>query len=412
MSAALKKLKRPRESAAAARKAIAIDADHHVAWSNLGNALTEMKQLPEAVRALRKAIAANPNYSDAWYNLGVALVELHQHDEAITAYRKAIALNPRDSDAWGNLGVALEAVRKFDKAIESYRQAIKLNQKNANAWDNLGHCYSAKGRYEPAVKAFRQAIAIDPKHANAWNNLGHTLFVTKQFEAAVAAFDKAIGIDSGFDLPHGNRGRALLRLGRFREAEESFKRCVSLLPADDPFRKFIESRRLLNRRLEKLKNRLPVVLAGGKTTATERLKLSQLCGDYLRRYRDAVRLTAEAFAEKPVLAETPPYRYRAIRCALLAAAKQGIASTSIGTREEAALRDQAFTWLRREVEMWRKLSTGKRAGQFQQFLKILRADNAFARVRETIHLEKLPKVERDKWRKFWKSLPRPMPEKP
>ena len=54
-----------------------------------------MKQVSEAIKAYDKAIEINPQNSVAWSNKGAVLANLGRFDESVTAHIEGIEINPQ-----------------------------------------------------------------------------------------------------------------------------------------------------------------------------------------------------------------------------------------------------------------------------------------------------------------------------
>ena len=107
-------------------KAIEVNPNAAIYYSNRGNALQELKQFDAAVTSYDKAIALKPDYADAYFNRGIALKALKQFDAAVTSYDKAIALKPDYAEAYSNRGRAMRALKQLEAAVTSYNKALEL----------------------------------------------------------------------------------------------------------------------------------------------------------------------------------------------------------------------------------------------------------------------------------------------
>ncbi len=162
-------------------------------------------------------------------------------------------------------------------------------------------------------------------------------------------------------------------------------------------------------RILELDRRLPDVL-DGKTelaTAVEQIEFARLCD--LKHLYAAARFYAAAFEADAALAGdlVQLNRYLAAWCAVLAATGKDEGTKPVDEPARVRLRNQALGWLRAALAAWAKRLDGNKPEdrtsvelQMQHWQK--NAD--LAAMRDADGLAKLPKVERDDWRKLWQEV--------
>jgi hypothetical protein len=244
---------------------------------------------------------------------------------------------------------------------------------------------------------------------------------------ALAAYRRAIEIDPKLAPAHGALGEALLEQGRFAEAKAATRRCLELLAQNHPQRQHVTQQLRQCERLLALNEKLPAILKAEvpPAHAAERIELAQLCQQHKGLYAASARFYAEAFADRPRLAEDlqTQARYRAACAAALAAAGQGRDAGGLDEPARARLRRQALDWLRADLDAWaRVVEKGPppaRSGA-QGTLQKWRKDPDLAGLRDQAALGKLPPAERQACRKLWADVdallkraqpkPKPTPE--
>ena len=87
-----------------------------------------MQRYQEAIDAYDKAIEIQPNDAMIWTEKGVALGYQKQYDAAIAACDRAIKINPRYFLAWYNKAGCYAEQQNVDLAIENLRQAVKIDR--------------------------------------------------------------------------------------------------------------------------------------------------------------------------------------------------------------------------------------------------------------------------------------------
>lgn len=98
-----------------------------------------------AVELIGKAIEINPNDPLAYSNRANALKELKRFDAALASYDKAIILQPDDMQAHLNRGYTLQQLMRLDAALASFDKAIALQPDCAEAWCSKAVALLLKG---------------------------------------------------------------------------------------------------------------------------------------------------------------------------------------------------------------------------------------------------------------------------
>src|SRR5262249_28121405 len=156
-----------------------------------------------------------------------------------------------------------------------------------------------------------------------------------------------------------------------------------------------------------LDNRLPAVLQDKDKPqdSAERLGFAHLCQRHRHRYAAATRFYAEAFAEQPALAaRLDSHRYNAACAAALAGCGQGEDAAGQSPAQLLAMRLRALTWLRADLDGWRRLLEKGPDTNCQLIARKMQhwqADLDFAGVRGKEALARLPEAERQAWQKLW-----------
>jgi Tfp pilus assembly protein PilF len=112
------------------RKAIALDPDMALAYSNLGALLQSRGELVEAESLYLKTIGLRPNYALAWNNLAIVRYKRGDGAGAVSAFRRAIELKPDDAGAVYNLGRLYQQAGIADSAVAMFERAYRLEPDN------------------------------------------------------------------------------------------------------------------------------------------------------------------------------------------------------------------------------------------------------------------------------------------
>jgi tetratricopeptide (TPR) repeat protein len=386
-----------------------------------GNCLSDKGDRVGAIKAYREAIDRNRAHAMAWGNLGAELYRQGKYQEAIDAFEQAIAADPKLATAHNGLGSVLEMVGRLDDAIASYRKAVCLDENYGNAHGNLGYALGRQGKRKEGITELEKAIRLKPSVAEFQFRLGVVLEVDGELDQAVAAFRRAIALDPLFADAYRKLGQALQAQGQFTRSLAAFQQAHDL-PSRDPNWSRASAQWLRRaERLVELNALLPAVLDGKlkPAHAAQSLDLAWVCW-CKKRFVAATRFYREALAAQPRFAEhiKAGFRSSAATVAALAAAGQGTDAGDLGEDERAALRKQAVTWLRADLERWRqylKEQPRQARAEVEKALATWQRVPSLAGLREETALDRLPEPERQDYRKFWadvETLRRQAGEKP
>lgn len=177
----LQQMGRLDEAEAGYRKAMRMNPNVALLYSNLGVVLYSQGRLEESIPIYKKAIALDPTLSMAHNNLGVSYSNLSRLEEALDAFSKAIALVPDDPEPTNNYGDVLVKMSRFAEGAVALQRALQLRPNYVEAYTNLGTAMWGLGRLNDAVTCFRNAILLQPDVAMAHKNLGIVLLLTNNF---------------------------------------------------------------------------------------------------------------------------------------------------------------------------------------------------------------------------------------
>jgi tetratricopeptide (TPR) repeat protein len=130
---------------------------------NQGADLAAQGNFTGALQATEKALSLQPNFSLAWTQEAGLLVVTGRDNEAVAAADKAIAGNPNISEAWANRADALNNLGRYQEALQSANKAIMLDPTLKAAQDSkkLAEAMIAQGTSTSPV-ATTKAAAFSP----------------------------------------------------------------------------------------------------------------------------------------------------------------------------------------------------------------------------------------------------------
>jgi tetratricopeptide (TPR) repeat protein len=162
------------------------------------------------------------------------------------------------------------------------------------------------------------------------------------------------------------------------------------------------------RRMREVLPRLAGVLAGKDqpNSPAEGCAFAYLCSQHFqKRYVQAVRLYANAFAADPKLLDDwqAEHGYSAAVCAVRAAGGEGEGAPA-EPAGRSALQARALGWLRVYLALARQKATSAQPADRKaaaESLEYWLGDADLSAVREAGPLAKLPEAEREQWEKLW-----------
>ena len=111
-------------------KALALNDNNYICWTNLGIAYRMNGNYPRAIECYNNALAINPEYPEVLSSLGTLYVIQGDPEQALVYFEKAIATDPSLAVAHGNMALALAMLERFDDADKALKQAKALGYQN------------------------------------------------------------------------------------------------------------------------------------------------------------------------------------------------------------------------------------------------------------------------------------------
>jgi len=165
-------LKKPKDAAAAYRRALDIDPDNPDAEAKLGNALLTDDQLDKALEVFNDLVAANP--ADAQSEIHISEIQRRQghYDEALATLEKAKAQVPDSLELSVNEALIYDALGKYDQATGILNNLLDTTahsdgkysdqEKRARSYflGRLGIIYGEESKTAEEVATYRQMVAL------------------------------------------------------------------------------------------------------------------------------------------------------------------------------------------------------------------------------------------------------------
>lgn len=236
-------------------KAIEINSNNHIIYSNLAGLLYNQERLFEAGKVYEKATEIGfdttlyKNYKKfaddlikrsrweeagiAYNNLGKALIRNKQYEEAVKILETGAILYPKHPTLQQNLGDAYYQFGDFEKAKEAYIKASESDPDNPRQQQNLGDAYHQLRDFEKAKEAYLKASESDPNNHILQISLGNTYYELGDYDKAKEAYLTAIEINPNKPIPYVNLGYLLTTIGDLAGAADVYRKGLQHNPEND-----------------------------------------------------------------------------------------------------------------------------------------------------------------------------------
>jgi adenylate cyclase len=146
--------------------ALSIDENDPDVLAAVGCAMSFLTEdFATAAEMVDRAVALNPNSALAWSQRGHAYLFGGQAAEALRSFERTIRLSPIDPWLYMTLaamGIALIELRRFDEAVAVARKAARQNQTYATTYRCLASSLAHLGREAEVQKVVSHLLEIDP----------------------------------------------------------------------------------------------------------------------------------------------------------------------------------------------------------------------------------------------------------
>ncbi len=259
----LKRLDKPTEAAAAAKKAADTPATTAQDFYLAASEHLTRTQYKEALPLFRKALDRDPRHFWALVGLGVSQDMLGAAHDARGNYTAALALQPEFPWLYFNRGIANIKLRDYDQAIVDLTRAEKLKPDLTDIYVNRALAHQGKNDFKAGIADLDLALAkgapytrvyflrarmkeLDGDKAGAKQDLAEGLkkeptdeksWIARGYArmgnepvAALADFDQALVLNPRSVSALQNKSHVLGKLGRSAECIKVLDRMLELVP--------------------------------------------------------------------------------------------------------------------------------------------------------------------------------------
>ena len=132
-------------------------------WKEKGNGLVKEKKYKEALDCYTKAIEIDPNDPILYSNRSAMHLNLSEFDQALTDAEKAISLKADYAKGYLRKGKALEGLQKMKEALDAYKQGLEKDSQNTQLLEASQQLEASLNN--PFLKNYPK-LFTDPRTAN------------------------------------------------------------------------------------------------------------------------------------------------------------------------------------------------------------------------------------------------------
>lgn len=252
--------------------ALALDPEHELSLSLLGERLELAERYEQAISAYRRIPASSPVHAGAQQQIARNLVTLKRPDEALKVLKAALDGTRNDIDTWSAIGDIHRGEEKYKDALAAYNRAIDLidtprehhwihfyargiTHERSGNWsfaegdlkrslalrpDNpevmnyLAYSWVDRGKnIDEALGMLSQAVALRPEDGFIVDSLGWAYFKLGNYAAALRWLEKAVYLEPGEATINDHLGDAYWKMGRREEARFQWQHALDLGPEED-----------------------------------------------------------------------------------------------------------------------------------------------------------------------------------
>jgi len=195
--------------------AVALDATHAGAWTDLGNVHRLSGRSADAQRCYRHALTLDPSAAAVSVGLASLEIDADQSQAGIARLRAVIAASAFP-DAVEMLAQLLDRLDRSEEAKAMCREVLIRHPAHGAAHAALGYILLKREfRSEEALVHFDQALSAGYRSEQLHSNRGIALQDLGRLDAAITSYDAALALSPGHPLARFHRGLARLMRGEF-----------------------------------------------------------------------------------------------------------------------------------------------------------------------------------------------------
>lgn len=280
-----------------------LDSENHLAWFNLGVALSRAGRHEEALHAYEQTLKRAPDFNEAHLHAAYALRMEDKREESLERYRQYTALEPEDVDGWIGYAQLLSELGRHAEALESFQRLEKLQPDSLDLYFDWA-VSAARAKEESTVAAcVQRMIEIDPEdwrtlltQADFEETLGN---VWQAWERLCGAFEDVADTEEEDPEAFDFVASTLLRFAARNRMQENAAEYVEEMFTFEPLSEdVLDALLMLNERYSNASSSFQVVLKGTAADDTGHLQVAYRVYGVAAEEPEQAGLLALAFEER------------------------------------------------------------------------------------------------------------------
>lgn len=161
------------DAAEAFKRALATRPDDSTLWLNLGQARRKLGDYEGAAAAAARALDLDAQSKLARRILADALTNQGKHGQAAQVLQPVLDDAAGDPDVFVAAGDALVQAHRYLEAVDKFMQAARLKPHLVAAHIGMGNAFDRLALPVAALECFRTAVTLDPRNAHLWSSVVH-----------------------------------------------------------------------------------------------------------------------------------------------------------------------------------------------------------------------------------------------
>lgn len=161
-----------------------------------GIQFSELDSVDQAEVFLKNLCQLDSENHLAWFNLGVALSRAGRHEEALHAYEQTLKRAPDFHEAHLHAAYALRVENKRDESLERYRLYTEIEPEDVDGWIGYAQLLSELDRHEEALDSFQKLEKLQPDSLDLYFDWAVSAARAKNDGMVASCVQRMIEIDS------------------------------------------------------------------------------------------------------------------------------------------------------------------------------------------------------------------------
>lgn len=183
----------------------------------------------QSIEYYKKALEINPNLVMAYTNLGTALRETNQIEASEEVLQKGLKLDPNNFHIHYELAQTFGYQMRIDSATFELLETLKLQPRYERAYLSLAKLYQQIGQTNQAIDVLKMCLTNIPNSEEALNLLRDAFLVKKDFQSAYKLWEQ-VTAQRGLISDFLELSRISLAANNIPQAEQILLRAASLSP--------------------------------------------------------------------------------------------------------------------------------------------------------------------------------------